>query len=242
MAAFEYEIQHYYQPTNNSCSQSSLAMLLSYYGKQFTPEDIMEIIPVRLRDDGTPWGTINQNLATWCLGEGFDVDLYSADIEIIDLSWMGLEKDEVIKRLEETKKTRDVPIYGPEISRFYIDSYIDFLNSGGRLHIEPYMTTKLLDECLAKGPILACTESNILHSSGRSVHPELRTGVEDAVNGILANHSIVIVGKDDEGRYKYMDPWVSPGSKTIEPEHLLAAMASSVIECDNLFFQLSKKD
>ena len=37
-------IKHYYQPTNHSCSQASMASALSLYGINNTPEEIAEKI------------------------------------------------------------------------------------------------------------------------------------------------------------------------------------------------------
>lgn len=236
-----HKVAHYYQPTNHSCSQSALAILLSFFGKSLTPEEIVANIPVNKNDEGEDWGTINQQLATWCLSQGFEVEMHTADFEIIDLSWAKLPKEKLLERMELAKDQRDVPALGKEWSKIYTQSYIDFLEAGGQLHIRPYMTTELLDGLLPNSPLLLCVCYNVLYGSGRSKDIGLRKSETDDLNGKLTNHSIVIYGKDNDGNYLIADPYKEPGLHTIEPERMLAAMAAAQMECDNLLFQLKKK-
>ena len=237
----EHKVTHYYQPTNHSCSQSAMAILLSFFGKNLTPEEIVAKIPVNKNDKGEDWGTINQQLATWCLSQGFDVDMYTADFEIIDLSWAKLPKEKLLERMELAKDHRNVPALGKEWSKIYTQSYIDFLEAGGQLHIRPYVTTELLDSLLSYSPLLLCVCYNVLYCKGRSKDMGLRKSETDDLNGKLTNHSIVIYGKDSDGNYLIADPYKEPGLHTIEPERMLAAMTAAQMECDNLLFQLKKK-
>ncbi len=200
----------------------------------------MATIPVNKNDKGEDWGTINQQLATWCLSQGFEVDMYTADFEIIDLSWVKLPKEKLLERMELAKDQRDVLALGKEWSKIYTQSYIDFVKTGGQLHIQPYMTTKLLDDLLPVSPLLLCVCYNVLYTSGRSKDIGLRKAETNDLNGKLTNHSIVIYGKDDDGNYLIADPYKEPGLHTVEPERMLAAMTAAQMECDNLLFQLKK--
>ena len=237
----EHKVTHYYQPTNHTCSQSAMAILLSFFGKNLTPEEIATKIPVNKNDKGEDWGTINQQLATWCLSQGFEVEMHSADFEVIDLSWAKLPKDKLLGRMELAKDQREVPALGKEWSKIYMQSYIDFVEAGGQLHIRPYMTTELLDNLLPDSPLLLCVCYNVLYGSGRSKDVGLRKSEQDDLNGKLTNHSIVIYGKDEDSNYLIADPYKEPGLHTIEPERMLAAMTAAQMECDNLLFQLRKR-
>ena len=205
-----------------------------------TPEEIIAHVAVNKNDKGEDWGTLNQELATWCVKQGYSVKLCTADFQIIDLSWIGLPRDKLLERMEGAKGHRDVPSLGKEISRRYMQSYIDFVKAGGELRIVPYMSTALLDELLARGPIVASVAFSVLHTQGRVQYTGLRQTELDDIDGHLANHSIVVHGRDDAGNYLIADPWQEPGSHTIEPERLLAAMSASQVECDNVLFQLRK--
>lgn len=217
-------------------------MLFSYFGKTIAPEAIIEQMPVNKNTRGEDWGTLNQELATWCIGQGYSVRLYTADFQIIDLSWIGLPKDELLLRMENVKTHRNIPALGKETSERYMQSYANFVKAGGELQIVPYMSTSLLDALLADGPFIVSVCFNVLHTRGRTRGVGLRETELDEVHGHLANHSIVVRGKDDGGYYLIADPWQKPGFHTVEPERLLAAMNASQMECDNLLFQLRKAD
>lgn len=237
----EHQVTHYYQPTNNSCSQTAVAMVLSYFNQIMTPEDIIVQVPVNKNAQGEDWGTLNQELATWCVGQGYAVRMCTADFQIIDLSWIGLPKDKLVERMEIAKSHRGIPGLGKETSQRYMQSYIDFVNAGGDLQVVPYMSTRLLDELLQHGPFVVSVCFNVLHTQGRTKSVGLRETKLDDANGHLANHSVVVRGKDDDGNYLIADPWQKPGFHTVEPQRLLAAMDASQMECDNLLFQLKKE-
>lgn len=238
MQAITYPVKHTYQSTNNNCSQTALSIILSYYSNHITAEQIADAIPVRLDDKGEPFGTINQQLATWCIGQGYKVTMYTFDCQVIDQSWRKLDRQSLIERLEAAKAGRNVPALGGLWSKMYLQSYIDFVKAGGELHIQPYVTSKVLYGLLKNGPLLACVCFNTMYGTGHSKDVGLRQSEVDDVNGKNTNHSIVIYGVTEEGEFEIADPWQEPGVHTVEPERLLAAITAAQIECDNLFFQL----
>lgn len=215
-------------------------MALSFYGQNVTTEDILKSVPTLKRDNGEDWGMINQMLATWCLSQGYAVSMHTADFQIIDLSWIGLDRNKLLGRMKESLDRRNVPALGPDWSKVYMQSYIDFLENGGELQIAPFMSNQLLDSLLQSGPIMGCVNFNVLHKIGRTQENGLRQFAVDDKNGRLTNHTVVIYGKNDNGQYLVADPGQQPGRFTFEAEHLLAAMTASQIECDNLVFQLNK--
>ena len=237
----EHKVTHFYQPTNHTCGQSATAILLSFFGVETTPEEVATEVPVNKDEKGENLGTINQQLATWCISQGYEVKIHTADFQVIDLSWAELPKDKLLERMEAVKERREVPALGKEWSKIYMQSYIDFVEAGGRLYIHPYITTKLLDSLLLDSPLLICVCYNVLYNTGRSKNMALRVSEPDDLDGKLTNHSIVIYGKTDSGSYLIADPYKEPGIHKVEPERLLAAMATAQIECDNLLVQLRKK-
>lgn len=236
-----HKITHQYQPTNKSCSQTSLAMLFSYFGKTMTPGEVIAEVPVNKNDKGEDQGTLNQELATWCLSQGFKVRMHTADFQIIDTAWKDLPVDQLIQRMESAKPYRDVPALGKAISERYVQSYIDFVKQGGELHIEPFMTTDLLDRLLPNSPILIAVCYNVLYATGRTKSFGLRQTAPNDTEGGLTTHSVVVYGKNDVGLYQVADPWQEPGFHEIDPRRLVAAMDAAQIECDNVLFQLAKK-
>lgn len=215
-------------------------MLLGHYGDDLTVDAISSAVPQVKNKDGEPSGTINQQMATWCLSLGYKVRLYTFDCQIIDQSWAKASRDKLIERLEARKEGWVVPALGELWNGAYIQSYIDFTKAGGELYIQPGVTTKLLYELLEAGPVLPCLSFSTLHGKGRSRIKDEHESVDDDVDGRALNHSIVIYGVDNHGNFLIADPDEKPGLHVIEPERMIAAISTAQMECDNLLFQLRK--
>jgi hypothetical protein len=235
----EYDLHYYQQSTNHSCTPTATAMLLSHYGKTITPDDVMAAVPVNTDDQGEEIGSISQDLATWCLVQGFDVTMYSFDCQIIDLAWAKLSVEEVIERLQAVKMVRDVPNLGKLWSQKYVESYQHFLESGGELHIQPYVTESLLQELLQTGPIFVSICTQPYFDQGRTRYEGYKEEIADDVNGIVTTHSVVVYGINDDGDYLIADPW--QGKYTAKSDRLLNGITAAQIECDNLLFVLREK-
>ena len=240
MKEVQHKVDHQYQPTNTTCSPTALSMLLGHYGKELSVDEVSEQVPQVYSKDNEPFGTINQQMATWCISLGFKVKLYTFDCQIIDQGWAMLSKQELLARLEQRKNGWVVPSLGSDWTEAYMQSYIDFLKAGGELHIQPSVTTKLLYSLLQAGPILPCLCFNTLYGSGRTVHFGEQESVNDDINGRTWNHSVVIYGNDSEGNFLIADPFKKPGLHVVEPERMIAAISTAQIECDNLLFQLEQ--
>ncbi len=239
MNAIRHGIKHHYRPTTFSCGQAALAILLSHYGKELTPQQIVEAVPTIKNEAGEEWGTLNQQLATWCIDQGFSVNFYTADFEVIDLSWAKLPQEALLERMKVVKPERNVPSLGAEFSQKTLQAYIDFVEAGGELHVCQYMQTKLIDELLAKGPILACVNYPVLHGEGRYLNAGPREAMPDDVNGITSNHFVVVYGRDERGQYLIADPLKEPGDFVLKPEHLLCALTAAQVECENTMFVIA---
>ncbi len=231
-----YEVVHRYQPTPTSCSQTALSILLSHYNIPKTVDDILAVVPQVKDLDGNDSGSINQQLATWCISLGFDVTLYTFDCQIIDQSWAGLGKDDLVARLKMSMDGYEVPSLGALWSNAYRQAYVDFLEAGGEMHIQPAVTTKRLYELLEYGPILACVSFSTLYGVGRSNEQS----EQDDINGKAWNHTVVIYGNDEDGNFCVSDPLKKPGTHVVEAERMIVAISTAQLECDNLFFQIQK--
>lgn len=237
MKAREYSLKHYYQPTNDSCGYAALAALLSYYGYDLKPEDLLKAIPEAKPEGAEAYGSITPQLATWCVGQGFKVNLTTFDFLIIDLSWARFKSSEqVIKRLKAVLDKRDVPGLGKGWSKVYVQEYINFLSASGKLTIKPHVTSKLLYDALKHGPVYINVATAPLYGNGRSTHPGLRRDVPDDVNGFIGTHSVVIYGNTEKGDFLLTDPWF--GRTRVSSEALLCGVTGSEIECDAMCFQL----
>lgn len=238
MKAIEHTIKHQYQPTNTTCSPTALSMLLGFYGKNISVDEISDNVPQVYNEDGEPFGTINQQMATWCLSLGYEVSLYTFDCQVIDQTWDKLQKDKLINKLNARKGGWVVPSLGEAWTKAYAQSYIDFLEAGGNITVQPAVTTKLLYDLLKDAPLLPCLCFNTLYGRGRTSNFDEKKTVKDDINGRTWNHSVVIYGNDADGNFLLADPIRKPGLHLIEPERMIAAISTAQIECDNLIFQL----
>lgn len=215
-------------------------MLLSYYDEDFDVADISAKVPQVKNEKGENFGTINQQMATWCKSLGFDVVIYTADVQVIDQSWSKLSPTEVIERLEARKSGLKVPSLGDLWNTAYCQAYIEFIQSGGELHIVNAITSNLLYELLNKGPVLPSLSFDTLYGKGRASNIGEKETKPDDINGKAWNHSVVIYGNDDKGNFLVADPFEKPGRHVIEPDVMVAAIGTAQLECDNLVFQLTK--
>lgn len=233
-----HKVTYHLQPTNNSCGQTALAILLSHYGDARIPEQIIEQIPVELKDDGEPWGTIGQELALWCISQGYGVEMISCDFQLLDLEWQYLAADEICDRIDAVKSLRDVPPLGVAWSMRYLEGYKKFILAGGNLIIRPFISGDTIVEWLNRGPIFVSVNMNVISNSGRDLDTELRQSVKDDINGKLTNHFIVVHGVDKDDKLLISDPWY--GKSTVSIEHLQSAIMASMMECDNHIFRIWK--
>lgn len=236
MDAVSHKIDHQYQPTPTTCSQTAFSILLGHYNTNIPPLEAEQQVPQVKDSAGNDSGTITQQLAAWASGNGFNVTVHTFDSQIIDQSWSELTKDQIIAKLNSSLDDGwVVPGLGKEWSRAYRQSYIDLLEADCKLVIQPSVTTKLLYTLLEDNPIFATIGINTLYGRGRTLDGDL--GYDD-IHGRTWNHSIVIYGNDEAGNFFIADPIVKPGLHVVEPERMIAAVTAAQVECDNLLFHL----
>lgn len=241
MKPIEHNVEHQYQPTITTCGQTALSILLSHFGEVINPLKIEQNVPQVQDKNGQNMGTITQHMATWCIDKGYNVSLYTFDCQVIDQSWFGLGKDELVEKLRQREEGWTVPSLGELWTKEYARSYKEFIQHGGNLHITRAVTSELLYKLLENGPILPCLNFNTLYGVPKSRRLNNQEAVDDDINGVAINHFVVIYGNNEDGNLLIADPWHRPGMQTIEPEILLAAISTAQIECDNLLVQITKK-
>lgn len=243
MQAINHGLTHIYQPTSTTCGYASLAMLLSHYGENLSVKELVSQTPQAVDESGASIGSVTAQLATWCVKQGYQAKSVSFDLLITDLSWIGLNSEELAEKLEALKEIRDVPqVGGKHWSKTYVQAYIDFIRAGGNLSVEPHPTAQILYNWLQDGPIYANICSSVVHGTGRARHPEPETDkrltVPDDTHGTVGTHSVVIYGNDEAGNFLVADPW--DGLEVVKPETMLCGIMAAQLECDNQIFQLSK--
>lgn len=243
MQVIEHKIIHTYQPTSTSCGYASLSMLLSHYDHIISTKELLSQVPQACDEEGKPVGSLTAQLAEWCLRQGFMVDFISFDLLITDLSWSGLNNEQLLEKLESVKEYRDVHSVGGKYwSKAYVQAYIDLIKSGGNLSVQPHVTSQLLYKWLETGPVFTNISSSVVHGTGRSQHPEPETSkrlsIPDDKSGTVGTHSVVIYGNDSDGNFLVADPW--DGLEVVNVETMLCAITAAELECDSQCFRLKK--
>lgn len=234
----EHKIIHQYQPTNTTCGYAALAMLLSFYDKTVTVDDLVKSVKQPTNKEGDPIGSITTELITWCLSQGFRSKLYSFDCELLDLSWGRLSSEEIIAKIEQHRSSRNVLGLGNEYAKRYLDGYATMMKHGGVLIIQPHVTTKLIDSLLKTAPVYVNVCSDVMDNIGRTKVAGLRQFEEDDEDGSIHTHSIVVYGITDRKEYLVADPWRGP--RKLDAETLLCSITMAQVECDNMIFQLTE--
>lgn len=237
MKTIKHAVKHHYQPTNSSCGYTALSILLSFYDKDVSVEELLTAVKQPLNSKGEPGGSITAELVTWCLSQGFSSELYSFDGLMLDLSWQKLSQNKLLEKIEAAQESRDVLGLGKDYGHRYLKAYAGMLKAGGKLTIQSHVSTTLINELLQTAPVFANVCSNVMDNLGRTKTTGLREFVEDDADGRMYTHSIVIYGLDGEGNYLIADPW--RGMRTVDADTLLSSIAMAQIECDNMIFQLA---
>lgn len=232
MESVTHDLTHYFQTAEVNCGYTALAMQLSHYGSDLTPEDIYQSAP-RAVIEGVPLaGSLATQLAAWVMGLGFKARVTTFDFLVIDLAWATLDGPALISHLTAVRDSRCVPSLGEAISRTYVDEYLRYLDAGGELIILPHVSSSDLYEKLQHGPIGVSVCTAPLYGHGRMSEALPDREIADDVNGAIGTHSVVVYGYTTSGDFLLADPW--RGLTQVTRDALICAMTAAVIECDSL--------
>jgi hypothetical protein len=197
-------------------------------------------VPVRTNSEGKPMGTLFADIGTWLKKtHGVSVTMHVFDTQIIDRSWAKLSQEqllvEVMKMKEHGVSTARTP-YAPLL----IEAYVSFLQSGGVLSITK-CTNELLQNLLAKGPVLAIISFNYMYDYPRArYNPDIKNYEANSIDGKAIEHAIVITGFSD-GSYYYNDPDSEMGGQhTVKDDILIGAICTAQLNSDNYLLTIEK--
>lgn len=183
------------QPSATTCGPTCLHAVYRYYGEKADLKDIIR--DIRELDEG---GTFACILGTHALQRGYDVELYTFNLQVFDPTWFSLAKPAMLERLLSRKKAKGRGKLG-----LAIEAYREFLEAGGEVKFED-LTTKLIRGFLKRGvPILTGLSSTFLYRAMREHGPKLE---DDDIMGDPQGHFVVLCGYDKDDRTVLVaDPW-----------------------------------
>ena len=181
--------ERYAQPDNITCGPTSLRMVLGYYGKTVSHEEIMKHFTIFPHI-----GVLDPHICMAAMDLGFQAKTISFNYRVFHPSWTKLSREGLLAKLKE---------YFPKITN-YKDSvscagYIRYLERGGTVEFAP-MSRRLIVNYLYKGiPVIAALDMEYLYNG--TVHwTEFRPE--------HATHFVVIFGYDaSKDEFQVADPW-----------------------------------
>lgn len=175
------------QPDENTCGPTSLHTIYSYYGDDITLQQVID--EVEYLHNG---GTLGSLLANHALDRGYEVTIYTYNLNIFDPSWFGHEAFYIKNKLEQQSKfKREKKLHAAT------KAYSRFLDLGGRLKYE-VLKPGLIRKYLRKEvPILSGLSSTYLYGSMREYGENMDY---DDLRGEPSGHFVVLNGYDKVNR------------------------------------------
>lgn len=228
------------QTESSNCVQTSVAMLLSYYGHNLTANEIQSKIPVRYDSLDKPYGTLLTDIAVWIKSLGLSVTLDCFDTEIIDRSWKNLTNDDIKRKLIQLKESSRQTVISTEIRNAMIDSYIKMLDSGAKLRISK-LSRNLLGDLIKNGPFLPIVSYNYLYDAPRDRYfiKEKKYKTDD-IEGKTTAHAIVVTGIENETVYVNDPDKTRGGQKSLPIDDVISSIAIAQNKASNWILSINK--
>ena len=183
------------QPNDSTCGPTCLHAVYRYYGMVMGLDEVVR--EVGQLEQG---GTLAVFLGSHALRHGFDVKLYTYDLQVFDPTWFRNDRD---INLEERLTAQMNAKPSPRLHTATI-AYIEFLRRGGKLRME-VLTIELIRRYLKRNiPVLTGLSATFLYGEMREYCPENpppgRSVLADDVRGFPAGHFVVLCGYDPDRR------------------------------------------
>ena len=135
---------------------------------------------------GKGGGTFDVFLANHALARGYDVTIYTYNLDLFDPTWFDLPNDEIRARLAAQAKRK--PWQRLQTST---RGYDEFLRLGGRLMLRDLEPALLREFLKRRIPVIAGLSATYLYRAVREI-PE--TNADDDVRGEPVGHFVVLTG------------------------------------------------
>ena len=191
-AVLELDIQP--QPTEETCGPTCLHAVYNYYGEKISLSTV--ISEVKQLASG---GTLGVLLGTHALEHGFDVTIYTYNLDIYDPTWFHANVSIPDKLREQLKYKKGKKF------KFASEAYLKFLEIGGQIkfkELTPALITNFIEEGI---PVISGLSVTYLYQSAREIGEK---NLYDDVKGEPAGHFVIVNGYDKETRSVYIaDPY-----------------------------------
>lgn len=238
MKDLRFDIKLNPQPTDTTCGPTCLHGIYRYLGDQEGHQDLIE--DIHYTEGG---GTLGVHLGIDALQKGFEVEIFTHNLNVFDPSWFKLSQNDLIDKLlaqSAAKSGVKSDAKTVEASQFYAE----FLKSGGKIkfsELNPMFLYKVLEE---NGPVICGLSATYLYMSKREID---ETCEYDDINGYPQGHFVVISGMlKDLSKIEVTDPLeqnpLSAGQKyLVDTRHFINSILIGVITYDANILTITKK-
>lgn len=183
MGKLKIEFNMIAQPTKTSCGPTCLHAVYNFWGDKITIDEVLE--EVKQFEDGG--GTLAVILGSHALHRGYQVRLYSYNLNVFDPTWAHLPSSQLLIKLREQQKYK----LGDAKFTTAVQAYISFLEHGGELRFDE-LSPELIRTYFEKGvPVLTGLSATYLYKSERE-HPI--SNEYDDVRGSPVGHFVILHG------------------------------------------------
>ena len=179
----QFQLEVLPQPDDRTCGPTALHAVYRYWGLEIALERVIdEIAPL------PHGGTLAVTLACHALRHGFDADIFTYNLQVFDPTWFGGNVD-LADRLR--RQVRRKPLTR---LRHATDTYLEFLDLGGRIRYEDLEGALLRRFLRREIPILTGLSATYLYDEVRE-----RDEKDDDIGGQPVGHFVVLYGYETDG-------------------------------------------
>jgi hypothetical protein len=224
------------QPDDSTCGPTSLHAVYKYYGDKISLQEV--ISQVRYFDKG---GTLAVFLGSHALARGYNVKIYTYNLNVFDPSWFSNNDNLVFKLKEQLKYKKNTKLHLASAA------YLEFLNAGGKILFEeltPFLFKKYFEK---KVPILTGLSATYLYRSKREFTTDSSESVLDDVKGYPAGHFVVLCGYDEEKRHIVIaDPYIKHEFQSnyysVKVDRLINSIMLGIVTYDSILVIIEPKE
>lgn len=175
------------QPTPTSCGPTCLHAIYRWYHEVISLAELIPAIP-SLHGGGT----LAVHMGIDALSRGYQADLYSSNLRVLDPSWFPGTSTSIAGKLQASRRVRS-----NKKERLELSALETFVTNGGNL-VMTALTRALLRKHLLLGrPILAGLSATFLYWVAREIS---KTGKPDDLAGNPEGHFVVLHGYDSSSK------------------------------------------
>ncbi|MCF7734219.1 MAG: C39 family peptidase [Cephaloticoccus sp.] len=182
------------QPDDTTCGPTCLHAVYRYWGEEVALDEVIASVP-KLETGGT----LGVLLGTDALRRGYQVTLYTYNLQVFDPTWFADPATDLVAKLQAQAQAKT-----SNKLRLASQAYVEFLQRGGQVK-SAVLSGSLIRKHLRRNvPILTGLSSTWLYQAAREYGPN---DDDDDIRGSPSGHFVVVSGYDRKPRHVHIhDP------------------------------------